>query len=192
MTHSIGPKTTSVNAEGEPDGFTPPLAYYGEVEPSGMTRLVISSPHEATHALHAKLIQALKPPLGFLYRQMVHRQDPAPEGSPPLDYVALELSLDRVLEALEHAKDLVYHDARCEVWIRGGLQEQLVLDEDGVLYMYPDDPAFRDVLEAEGIPDTRVRTLADVDYPKRWFHGQNDPLETALMEQLGLVEVAHR
>lgn len=192
MSDPQGPKTTSVNAEGEPDGFTPPLAYYGEVDPSGMTRLVVSSPHEVTPDLHGKLIRALKPPLGFLYRQKVHRQDPAPEGSPPRDYVALELSQERVLNALEQARNLVYHDARCEVWIRGGLQEQLVLDEDGVLYVYPDDPAFRDVLEAEGLPDAQIRTLADVDYPMRWFHGENDAVEVTLIEQLGLTEVAHR
>jgi hypothetical protein len=192
MSELPGPKTTSVDAQGEPDGFQPPLAYYGEVDPSGMTRLVISSPHEETQALHACLIKVLKPPLGVLYRQMVCRQEPGPEGSPPKDFVALELTSEQVLAALEQAKHLIYHDARCEVWVRGALEEQLVLDEDGVLYAYPDDPAFRDALEERGLPDQQVRTLADVDYPKRWFHGENDALEAQLMEALGLMEVAHR
>ncbi len=61
MSASPGPKTTSVDAQGEADGFLPPLAYYGEVDPSGMTRLVVSSPHQETHMLHTQLIRVLKP-----------------------------------------------------------------------------------------------------------------------------------
>ena len=67
-----------------------------------------------------------------------------------------------------------------------------VMDQDGVLYCYPDDPSFRDVLEAAGVHERSVQTLADRDYVKHWFHAECDEHEAGLMQDLGLQEVPHR
>ncbi len=97
-----------------------------------------------------------------------------------------------MLGALGEASPLIHGDARCEVWLRGGLGEQLVLDEDGLMYLYPDDPAFRDALAEAGVIEADVETLQDRDYVKHWFHAACDPVEAALIEGLGLSEVPHR
>ena len=181
-----GPKTESVNAEGEADGFMPPTAFYGELAGEGMTRLVISVPLESLSRVHEALIAELTPPLGFLYRRKVNRLDPKPSGSPPDDYVGLELAPTRVVAALRESKGVIYHDGRSEIWVRGAMQAQIILDEDGVLYTYPDDPGFREVLVRHGLTEAPVRTLADVDYPKRWFHGVHDAAEERLIDNLNL------
>lgn len=181
-----GPKTESVTAEGEPDGYQVPHAYYGELAGEGMTRLVVSTPLETLQTVHEALIAELTPPLGFLYRRKVDRRNPKPSGSPADDYVGLEMSPERVLEALRGSKGVVYHDGRCEVWVRGAMQAQVILDEDGVLYAYPDDPAFRAAVDAQGLTEAPVRTMADVDYPKRWFHGEHDEAEERLIGALNL------
>ncbi len=189
----LGPKTTSVTADGEPDGFEPPVAWYTEMDPTGSTRLVVSVPVERLRELHLKLLSALAGPLKVLYRQTVNRLEPGPSGAPPRDFVGLDLHPDRVFVALDTAASLVWHDARHQLWIAGRMNEQVVLDEDGVLYCYPDDPVFRDVLAQSGVPHVHTaRTMADADYPKRWFHGANDAAEQGLIAALRLAEVPHR
>lgn len=189
MNPSLGPKATSVTQDGEDDGFVVEAGYRGESDHQGTTRLVVSVPPQDLARVHAALTRALGEPLGLLYRQKVDRRDPKPNGSPPRDFVALELSLRAVLEALTAAAPLVYHDARCEVWLRGRYGDQVVLDTDGVLYCYPDDPAFRDALDACGVPVRQVPTMADRDYVKHWFHAENDALEDAFVARLGLTEI---
>lgn len=189
---AFGPKATSVSAEGVDDGFVPEAGWEAEMTPRGDTRLVASVPHGDLPAVHAALIGALAPPLGFLYRQEVDRKNPKPQGAPARDLVALDLSPERVLGALAAAAPLVYGDARCEVWIRGRMGEQVVLDHDGLLYAYPDDPAFRDALAAAGVPGRDVVTMAERDYVKHWFHAENDAVEDALLADLRLIEVPRR
>jgi len=191
MTQPLGPKATSVTQEGAPDDFVIEAGYRGEDDGRGTTRIVASVPTERLASVHAQLVRALGTPVGVLYRQKVDRRDPKPNGAPPRDFIALELPADVVLEALSEAAPLVYHDARCEVWLRGRLGDQVVLDADGVLYCYPDDPAFRDALDACGVPVREVPTMADRDYVKHWFHAENDALEDALVARLGLTEVPH-
>lgn len=187
-----GPKAASVTKDGDADAFVVRPGWLAEATPQGDTRIAVSVPTDDLERVHATLLGVLSLPLGFLYRQKIDRKDPKPQGSPPRDFVALELGLDRVCEALSAAAPLVYGDARCEVWIRGALGEQVVLDEDGILYCYPDDPTFRDALVAAGIPAEDVKTLSDRDYVKHWFRAEVDPLEDALLRQLRLVEVASR
>lgn len=189
---ALGPKATSVTLEGEDDGFVIEPGYRGESDHQGTTRLVASVPTERLAEVHHALLGALGEPFGVLYRQKVDRQNPRPNGAPPKDFVGLELPRDRVLTALTHAAPLVYHDARCEVWVRGRHGDQVVLDADGVLYAYPDDPAFRDALDAVGLPERQVPIMADRDYVKHWFHASNDPLEDALIAALGLTPIAPR
>ena len=187
-----GPKAASVTKDGADDGFVLRPGWSSEVTPAGDTRIAASVPTEDLPRVHAALVRALSPPLGVLYRQKIDRKAPRPEGSPPRDFVALDVPPDRLLEALDACAALVYGDARCEVWIRGGLGEQLVLDEDGLLFCYPDDPAFRDALAATGVPAEDVETVAERDYVKHWFHAEADALEEAFVRTLRLVQVQAR
>lgn len=189
---TLGPKATSVTKEGEPDDFVIEAGYRGEADHQGTTRIVASIPTARLAEVHAAMVGGLVEPLGLLYRQKVNRLDPKPNGAPPRDFVALELTRARLLAALSEAASLVYHDARCEVWIRGRHGDQVVLDTDGVLYAYPDDPTFRDALDNCGIPVRQVPTLTDRDYVKQWYHAENDERERALITALGLSEVPHR
>ena len=62
----------------------------------------------------------------------------------PVTFVAMDLPADRVRAALGERPTLLWADGRHQLWLRGRFGEQVVLDELGVLYCYPDDPAFRD------------------------------------------------
>ena len=181
-----GPKATSVTQEGDDDGFVVSAGWTAEATPAGDTRIVASVPLDDLPRVHAALVSALAPPLGFLYRQEVDRKNPRPAGAPPRDRVALELAPARVLAALESCAPLVYSDARCEIWIRGRMSEQVVLDHDGVLFCYPDDPAFRTALEQAGVPAVDVEMLHERDYVKHWFRAEADPFEDELARMLGL------
>jgi hypothetical protein len=163
-----------------------------QMTPDGQTRIAVSVPHEQLPAVHAALAHALAPPVSVLYRQKIDRRAPRPQGSPPRDFVAVNLALDPVLAALRDAAVLVYADARCELWMRGGLGEQLVLDEDGLLFAYPDDPAFRDALAEAGVPAVDVDTVADRDFVRHEFRSEADALEDGLIAALRMTEVPHR
>ena len=135
--------------------------------------------------------------MSFLYRQKIDRRAVASGETPATtmpsrDFLALDLESDQVRRALEACSDLVYHDARGEFWIRGGAGEQLVLDADGLVFCYPDDPSFRDVLSAHGIEELDVQTVADRDFVKHWFHAEADAAEDRLIESLRLLEVPNR
>ena len=95
-----------------------------------------------------------------------------------------------MIAALDRAALLVYADARCEVWIRGSMNEQLILDQDGLLFCYPDDPTFRDALRRADVPDHDVVTVGDRDYVRHEFRAEADALEAALIAELRLQEDA--
>lgn len=185
------PKATSVDRDGRPDEFVPEPGWLSEMTPSGDTRIVVSVPPAELQRVHAALIGALRPPLGVLYRQKVDRASPRPQGAPPRDWVALDKPPQVVVDAVAEASGLVFGDARHELWIRGALGEQLVLDQDGLLFCYPDDPSFRDALSTAAVPPNDVVTMSDRDYVKHWFHAENDALETALLTRLRMTEVPH-
>lgn len=186
-------KASSCAATGELDGWVVAAAYTGELAEDGGTRLCVTAPPGSLQAVHAGLIAALQPPLSVLYRQKVDRRDPKPQGHPGRDFVGLELDPRRVLDAFEAASSLLYRDARCEVWVRGGLQEQVVLDTDGAIYVYPDDPSFRDALDAAGLSESdEVVTLERRDYVRHWFLASADAQEDGLIAALKLTEVPVR
>jgi len=185
-------KAISVTIEGEPDGWSPEACYHGELDPRGPTRLVASVPADQLPRVHEALIRCLQPPLSVLYRQKVDRRNPKPNGAPPRDFVALQLSDDHVLSAITKHSMIVYGDARAELWVRDNLNAQVVLDQDGMLFAYPDDPSFRDALDGAGVPEATHQTMAERDYVKHWFHAEADAHEDGLMENLGLQEVPHR
>ncbi|MEZ4319543.1 MAG: hypothetical protein R3F61_18650 [Myxococcota bacterium] len=186
-------KAASCLKSGELDGWEVALGYSGEVTPNGSTRIVVTAPESRLSEVHRALVGVLGEPLSFLYRQKIDRREPKPEGHPGRDFVALELARSRVLEALEAHEVLLYRDARCEAWVRGRMNDQVVLDVDGAIYCYPDDPAFRDVLEKLGVTEApELVTLEDRDYVRHWFRKDADAQEDSLMGALNLAEVPVR
>jgi len=185
------PKAESVSEQGQPDGFVVGTGFERQVGSGGDTRLLISVSTDRLADVHLALLGALEAPLTLLYRRKVNRTAPRENGAPPEDFLAPDLSLDEVRAALSEASDLVWHDARCEVWVRGMMGEQIILDQDGVLYAYPDDHSFRDVLAEVGIDeDPEVQVLLDRDYVKHWFHASCDAQEEALLRRVMAVPVA--
>lgn len=188
---SANAKASSCLETGEIDGWEVTPGFIAEMDTMGSTRLCATVAEDGLGAVHQALVSSLKPPLSVLYRQKVDRKDPKPQGHPGRDFVALELPMDRVLEALGHAATLFYRDARAELWIRGGLGEQVVLDQDGTLYAYPDDPVFRDALKAAGLAEQeQLVTLENRDYVRHWFRAEADAEEAGFLAALGLAEVA--
>lgn len=185
-------KSVSVTEQGEPDGWEPTPGFLRDVSPAGETQLIVSLPASHLGQVHRELVGTLSRPLGLLYRQVVDRRSPRPQGAPPRDFVALQLEPEQVIDALTRFASLVYHDARCELWVRGAMGEQVVLDADGVLFCAPDDPVFEDVLRANGLSDDLGQTILDRDYARHSFHSELDPLEGELIAALRLVEVPAR
>ena len=66
---------------------------------------------------------------------------------------------------------------------------QWLLDELGVLYTYPDDLAFRDALDALGLPLTNDVGIDGRDYVKVQFLAEADAEEAQLIRGLNLRQV---
>jgi len=182
---NVPPKAISVTKEGQPDGFVPPMAYKLQILDGGYTRLCISTPPNRLRLVHRALVMSLQAPLKFLYVRLTDRQRgqlPKPE-----QYVAVELSQERVLDALDKYAPLIYSDGRSQVWVRSMLNEQIVLEEIGALYAYPDDPLFRDTVEKFGMVEANHDSMDSRDYIKVNFLAEADEMEKALMHDLGLV-----
>jgi hypothetical protein len=180
-------RAASTDASGAVDGWTPPLGFAAEVDERGATRLTVSAPPERLRDVHLALLGALEAPLSVLWRRVVDRRDPKPQGSPPADFVGVEIAHDRLLDALDPASGVVWEDARAECWVRGRRGDQVVLDGDGVMYAYPDDPAFRAALATAGVEErVGLATLGQRDYVRQWYHAEHDALEDALIAMLGL------
>jgi len=186
MSDVLPPKAQSVTREGEPDGFVPHSFHQPQVLQGGFTRLLVSVPQAHLETVHRALIAALEPPLKVAYQQLTDRRAGI-QLPKPRSLVAVELPRDRVLAALERYRRLVYHDGRHQLWIRGAAGEQVVLEEVGVIYVYPDDPSFRSVLVAAGVAEGEGETLAERDYIKVTFDAACDTEEDLLQHELGLV-----
>lgn len=179
-------KAQSVTVHGEPDGFVPAAFFKAEVLSGGFTRLTVSLPPDRLEAVHRALVAAMEPPYKLLYQALTDRQSGI-QLDKPLHLVAVELPRDRVLGVLDRYRGLVYHDGRHQLWVRGMLGEQVVLEEIGVIYVYPDDPSFRDALEAQGVPEGDGPTLAERDYIRVSFDAAHDAEEEGLIQDLNLV-----
>ena len=175
-------KAVSVTVEGQPDGWTSPRGVRVQVAPDGKTRLVIYVPPEELRAVHERLLEALGSPLSVRYLRLTDRtkgQLPKPET-----FVRMDAPASDVRAAFAEAADLVWRDGRHQLWVRGPFGEQVVLDELGVLYCYPDDPAFREALD--GLPETSTVGMDGRDYVRVQFLAEADAQETALRERLSL------
>lgn len=181
------PKAQSVDKQGQPDGFEPPDAYVPQVLEGGYTRLLVSCRPERLPAVHRDLLAAVQGPWKVLYVQLTDRQQG--QLPKPVQRVGVDLEPATVLAALSELEDLVWWDGRHQLWVRGALGEQVVLEELGVLYAYPDDPAFRDVCERHGLRlDPRAVTMAERDYVRVSFLPEADRQEARLVWTLGLQE----
>jgi hypothetical protein len=179
-------KAFSVTEDGEADGFENPLLYAQELGPDGTARLMVSCGPDRLEELHLALVAGLQAPLGVLYVQLVDRTTGQDQNAEPKRWLGLEQPADRVLDALKEARLLLYRDGRAQLWIHGALGEQLVLDELGLIYVYPDDPSFRRLLEDRQVPQVAAPTLADRDYVRVAFCSEADSEEQGLLQALNL------
>lgn len=185
MTQPYPPKAQAVTVDGLPDPRAVPRGFRAQVAPDGGTRLVVNVPGEELSAIHLRLLWALSAPVSVRYVRLTDRrgQGALPK---PQSFVGMDLPLDRIDAALRAHAALVWHDGRHQLWLRGALGEQVVLDELGVLYLYPDDPAFRDALV--GVPEGTAVGLDGRDYVKVTFLAEADVEEDGFIAALSLQE----
>jgi hypothetical protein len=150
----------------------------------GFTRLVVSSPPDTLPAIHQALVRRLEAPFRVLYQKLTDRS--AGQLAKPEHHVALELDAQPVLDALEACAPLVYHDGRHQLWIEGRHDAKVVLEETGVVYVYPDDLSFRDVLAEHGVQEGDAKNVGDRDYVRVNFLAEADALESELVRALRL------
>ncbi len=179
-------KALSVDKLGQPDGFVPASFYKPEVLHGGFTRVSVSVPPDGLEAVHKALVKAMSPPFKLLYRQLTDREQGV-QLQKPKDLVAVELGMDKLLGVLERYRALIYEDGRHQLWLRSSLDEQVVLEEIGMIYIYPDDLLFRDVLGAHGIGQGAGASMADRDYIRVRFDAANDEEEAGIIQELNLV-----
>ena len=184
---TLSPKAESVDVNGELDGFNPEVSWSAEVIPGGYTRLEVSVPHDKLQAVHRALVGQLNPPLRVLYVQLTDRLA-GKQLSKPRRFVALDVSPERLDRALSEFAPLVYHDGRHQIWVQGKGEDKVVMEETGVMYAYPDDPSFRDALEAQGVPSIKRETMADRDYVRVNFMAAGDAMEGQFRQAIGAVE----
>lgn len=180
-------KAISVRQDGQPDGWSPTAGYRAQVAPDGATRLVISAPPAVLPAVHKALLAVLGARLSVRYLQLTDRA--VGQLEKPVSWVGLEFPSQEVYAALDAAPLLVWSDGRHQLWVRGEREDQVVLDELGVLYTYPDDVAFRAALEPFGLPLDSETGLDGRDYVRVQFLSDADRQEVELIARLGLRRV---
>jgi hypothetical protein len=161
------------------------MAFHGQVLQGGYTRLLVSAPAACLRAAHLALVDSLSFPCNFRYLRLtdrLHGQLPKPES-----YAAVQIGKERMMEALETYSALLYWDGRNQIWIQGSQQEQIVLDELGMLYVYPDDFSFREVLTGMGWVEAEHESMADRDYVRVNFLAEADAQEQEMMQSLGMI-----
>lgn len=179
------PKATSVDQDGEPDNWTAQPFFRVDVDDVGQTRVSVSVPPERLVEVHQALVGAMDGPFGVMYLQLTDRRR-GKQLPTPRRFLALDQASSKVMKLLKSCELLVYADARHQLWVRGKMREQVVLDELGTVFCYPDDPAFRDVLEGLGIPEVQgLQTMTDRDYVKVNFDARADGQEELFIRGLG-------
>lgn len=184
---AMSPKAESVDVGGEPDGFIPEASWSAEVIPGGYTRLQVSVPSERLESVHRALVSGLDAPLRVLYVQLTDRLAGA-QLDPPRRFVALDVRPDQLDAALADFSPLIYNDGRHQLWVQGRGEDKVILEETGVLYVYPDDPSFRDVMVAHNVPEQKQETMADRDYVRVNFLAAGDPMEGQFRQAIGAVD----
>lgn len=180
-------KAISVTAQGEPDGWLPTPGFRAQQAPDGNTRLVASVGPDALSAVHIGLLKVLGSPLDVRYVQLTDRA--TGQLAKPVSWVGMGLPAERVAAVFDANPQLIWGDARHQLWVRGPHGDSVVLDELGVLYTYPDDPAFRDALGEAGLPLSEAVGLDGRDYVKVQFLSEADAQEQAIISALGLRQI---
>lgn len=191
---SASAKAISVTKMGVPDGYTPPLGFQGQVLEGGHTRIEVSSSTTELALIHRSLVESFTFPCKVRYVKLTDRQEG--QYQKPKSYVAVNVGREILLEALMHLQELIYHDGRHQIWILGLQGEQIILDELGMIYIYPDDFRFRDILEENGITeksssDSSYQTMAQRDYVMVNFSQQADEQEATLLQSIGFIQDTH-
>jgi len=101
--------------------------------------------------------------------------------------VGLELPPEVIEQAFDAHRALIYHDGRHQLWVQGRGDDKIVMEETGVLYVYPDDPMFRETLVAQGIPELKVQSMSERDYVRVDYLADADAEQESLQRALGLV-----
>ncbi len=179
---TLPPKASSVTVEGQPDGWTPPRSFRAQVAPDGSTRLVVSVPPEELSATHLALLDALDGPWSVRYLKLTDRQ--SGQLQKPETWVRMDVKPELARQALIDRAALVWHDGRHQLWVRGKFGDQVVLDELGILYCYPDDPAFRTALA--GLPESKEVGMDGRDYVRVELLAEADAQEQSLVQALAL------
>jgi len=183
----MSPKAESVSEDGERDDFVPSPNWRAEVIPGGYTRLEVSLPSESIQQVHRALVGQLEAPLRILYVQLTDRLAGI-QLDPPRRFVALDVQPAQLDAALAEYASLIYHDGRHQLWVQGRGEDKVILEETGVVYAYPDDPSFRDVLTAHGVPEGKAQTMADRDYVRVNFSAVGDAMEGQFRQAIGAVD----
>ena len=178
-------KALSVTMEGEPNGFKPSATYRSQVLHGGLTRLEISSPGDKLHIIHQALVDVIEFPCKIRYLRMTDRN--TGQLPKPISYAGVDISKERLFVALKDFHQLIYQDARHQFWILGANQEQIVMDELGMIYVYPDDFLFTDVLLKMGWTTLRHQAMSEEDYVQVYFTSAADKQEQALLENFRLI-----
>jgi hypothetical protein len=178
----LPPKASSVTRDGQPDGWVAPRSFRAQQAPDGTTRLVISVPSAELAETHLRLLARLEGPWSIRYLRLTDRQ--RGQLAKPENWVRMDVAADTVCAALDASAALVWHDGRHQLWVRGRMGDQVVLDELGVLYCYPDDPAFREALGK--LPQSGAVGMDGRDYVRVELLSEADAEERALMAALSL------
>lgn len=186
MSDTLPPKAESVDRQGRPDGFVPSSYYRPEVLHGGMTRLVVSVPMDQLESAFLSLVACVDAPFKVLYKQLTDRVQGI-QLPQPVDRVAVEIPRDRLLDALRRYRGLVFHDGRHQLWIRGLNGEQVILDEVGQIFVYPDDFVFRDALAEKAVPEGDGQDIGARDYVRVRFDAAHDDEEEGLIRDLHLI-----
>lgn len=179
---TLAPKASSVTVEGHPDGWTSPRSFRAQVAPDGTTRLVVSVPADELARVHLALLEALDAPWSVRYLKLTDRQ--TGQLQKPETWVRMDARPEVVCDALHENAALVWHDGRHQLWVRGKMGDSVVLDELGMLYCYPDDPAFRAALA--GVAESKELGMDGRDYVRVQFLAEADAQEQAFKHALAL------
>ncbi len=182
------PKARAVDEQGRLLDQSQPTRFLAEAAPDGTTRLAVAVPAERLQAVHAAMVDLLQAPLGVLYVQLVDRQA-GQQHEEPKRFVGVDLQPASVHEAIASAAGLVYGDGRHQLWVKGARGAQIILDELGMIWTYPDDPSFREALARLGVDEGDAPSIGEADYVRVELVAEADVQEAALIARLGLQEL---
>ena len=125
-------KAIAVTKDGEPNGFQPSATYLSQVLHGGITRLEVSAPQDKLHIVHQALLDVIEFPCKIRYLRMTDRSKG--QLPKPISYAGVDIPKERLFNALAEYHELFYQDARHQIWILSANQEQIVMDELGMIY----------------------------------------------------------